>query len=274
MKVALITGASSGIGLECTMNLLEKGFTVYALARRTDLLKKAELKGAHVLYMDITDSNSVKNCIDTVISDQGRIDVLVNNAGFGLGGSLEDIPIEEARRQFEVNVFGLMNITQLVLPVMRSQKSGRIINVASIGGHFSLPFGGWYHASKYSVEALSDTLRLEVKDFGIKVIIIEPGMIQTDWGLIHGKNLLKFSGAGSYAQKAARAAAYYQKEYGNPAKLSQPGIISSTIVKSILTAHPKQRYRAGKYSHLIIVLKKHLPDWLFDFLTLKIMGIN
>ena len=128
MKVALITGASSGIGLECTMNLLEKGFTVYALARRTDLLKKAELKGAHVLYMDITDSNSVKNCIDTVISEQGRIDVLVNNAGFGLGGSLEDIPLEEARRQFEVNVFGNFTVLQKVIKQEKWQNYKRSFN--------------------------------------------------------------------------------------------------------------------------------------------------
>ena len=137
-----------------------------------------------------------------------------------------------------------------------------------------MPFGGWYHASKYSVEALSDALRMEVSDFGIKIIIIEPGMIQTDWGLIHGKNLLKFSGNASYAKKAVRTAAYYQKEYGNPAKLSQPGVISHAIVKSILSPHPKLRYRAGKYSCIIIFLKKHLPDRLFDFLTQKIMGIN
>ncbi|MGN0729656.1 oxidoreductase [Treponema sp.] len=274
MKVALITGASSGIGLECTMNLLKKGFTVYALARRTELLKEAESKGARVLYMDLTDSSSVKKCISTVLEEQGRIDVLVNNAGFGLGGSLEDIPIEEAKKQFEVNVFALMYITQLVLPAMRSQKSGRIINVASIGGHFSLPFGGWYHASKYSVEALSDALRMEVKDFGIKVVIIEPGMIQTDWGIIHGQNILKFSNNSCYAEKSAKAAAYYKKEYGDPTKLSPPKVISHAIVKSILTAHPKHRYRTGKYARLIIFLKKHLPECLFDFLTLKIMGIN
>ena len=178
-KVVLITGASSGIGMTTAKMLLNDGYNVYCAARRTELMKELEALGGHPLYLDLTDDSSIKNCVDTILKAEGHIDVLVNNAGYATGGSLEDTPMANARCQFEVNVFGLIRITQLCLPSMREQKSGRIVNISSMAGLFSSPFLGWYHAAKYSVEALSDSLRNEVKAFGIKVAIIEPGLIKT-----------------------------------------------------------------------------------------------
>jgi NAD(P)-dependent dehydrogenase (short-subunit alcohol dehydrogenase family) len=179
-QVALVTGGSSGIG-ECTvLELLDAGYVVYTAARRVERMQPLADAGAHVFAMDVTDDASMVAGIERIIDEQGRIDVLVNNAGYGSYGAVEDVPIEEARRQFEVNVFGLARLIQLATPHMRAQRSGRIINISSIGGKFYEPFGGWYHATKFAVEGLSDSLRLELKPFGVDVVIIEPGPIITE----------------------------------------------------------------------------------------------
>ena len=175
--------------------------------------------------------------------------------------------MEEVRKQFDVNVFGLGELTQKVLPVMRNQKSGRIINISSMAGRFSSPFSGWYHATKYSVEAFSDALRMEVAPFGIKVVIIEPGMIQTDWGVIHGKNIRKYSGNTAYSENANAAAKFYETGYVNKNNLTDPKVISNLIVKTALVKNPKARYSAGKMSKTYIFLKKILPDCLYDMAT-------
>src|SRR5512139_3357829 len=190
-RVALVTGGSSGIG-ECTVReLLDAGFTVYAVARRVERMQPLADAGAHVFAMDVTDDASMVSGVQRIIGEQGRIDVLVNNAGYGSYGAVEDVPIDEARRQFEVNVFGLARLTQLVTPHMREQGSGRIINISSIGGKFYEPFGAWYHATKFAVEGFSDSLRLELKPFGVDVVIIEPGPIITEWNEIARDSLLE-----------------------------------------------------------------------------------
>ena len=160
-KTALVTGASSGIGEETARTLHKLGYTVYAAARRTDRLEQLTPIGIHALTMDVTDDESMSSGIEKIIAETGRIDVLVNNAGYGSFGAIEDVPIDEARRQFEVNVFGLARLTQLVLPHMRAQRSGTIINISSIGGRFTTLLGGWYHARKHAVDALSAALRME-----------------------------------------------------------------------------------------------------------------
>lgn len=179
-KVILITGASSGIGRETAIYLAKNNYKVYGVARRVDKLEELNKLGIQTIAMDVTDEASIKNTIDTIIQKEGKIDVLVNNAGYGEYGAFEDVSIENAKYQMEVNVFGLARITQLVLPYMRQQKSGSIINVSSVGGKVSNPMGSWYHASKFAVEALSDSLRLEVKPFGINVVVIEPGGIKAN----------------------------------------------------------------------------------------------
>lgn len=182
-KVILITGGSSGIGYDTAKALAEQGHIVYAAARRTELMEPLREFGVHILNIDVTSDESTEKCVQTILSEQGHIDVLVNNAGYGYFGAIENVSMEEARRQLDVNVFGLARITQLVLPSMRKQKSGRIINISSIAGKIVLANGGWYNVSKFSVEALSDALRMEVKPFGIDVVLIEPSGIKTNWGI-------------------------------------------------------------------------------------------
>lgn len=273
-KVALVTGASSGIGLDAALKLIKEGYTVYGAARRVELMKALEQAGGKAVFLDLCDTASIKKCVKSIIKKEGKIDVLVNNAGFGLGGSIEDVPAEEVKKQFDVNVFGLTQLIQLVLPSMRENHCGKIINVSSIAGKFSSPFTGWYHATKHCVEAISDALRLEVAPFGIKVVIIEPGMIQTDWGVIHGKNIRKFSGKGAYKENTDTVAQYYENAYVNSKNLSKPELISKLIVKAVLKKNPKPRYAAGTFSFLVLAAKKILSDTLFDKALKLIMNFK
>lgn len=162
-KVILLTGASSGIGYQTAESLAKEGHVVYGAVRRTEKMETLKQFGVKPMYLDVTDEESIKSVIDTIIGNEGRIDVLINNAGYGSFGAVEDVDISEAKMQFEVNLFGLARLVQLVLPHMRKQKSGRIINVSSMGGRMTSYFGGWYHATKYALEAFSDALRMEVE---------------------------------------------------------------------------------------------------------------
>lgn len=273
--VVLITGASSGIGLETALNLINKGCIVYGVARRTQLLEPIINAGGSALFLDITDSKSIKTCVQQILKTEGRIDILVNNAGYGLGGTIEDVPTEDARNQFEVNVFGLTQMIQEVLPSMRKNKSGRIINISSMAGKFSSPFMGWYHASKYSVEALSDALRVEVKPFGIKVCVIEPGLIRTDWGIIAAKNIRKYSDKSAYKLNAESAANYYEKYYcASNSRISKPSLISDAITNAALSKHPKSRYLKGSFSHLFANARKFLSDRMIDALIMRFMKLK
>lgn len=271
-KVALVTGASSGIGYDTAIRLVKAGYMVYGAARRTDLLGKLAAWGAKGISLDITNQESIKNCVEEIIKAEGRIDLLVNNAGYGLGGSIEDVPLEEAKNQFEVNVFGLAQISRLVLPYMRKQGEGRIINISSMAGRFSSPFLGWYHASKYCVEALSDALRLEVMDFGVKVILIEPGLIQTNWGKIAADNIKKYSGESDYSKNASSAAKFYEENY-NPQnkKASDPSIISKTVVKAATAKNPKVRYLIGTYAKPFVFFKNLFSDKFYDKVMKKVL---
>ena len=179
-KTAFVTGASAGIGEATARALLAAGYRVFAGARRLDRMAGLAAAGATLLKLDLTDDVSIVAAVNTIKNEAGRIDVLVNNAGYGSYGALEDVPLDEARRQFEVNVFGLARLCQLVLPTMRAQKSGKIVNVTSIGGKIWEPLGAWYHATKFAVEGMSDCLRMELAPFGVDVIVIEPGAIKTE----------------------------------------------------------------------------------------------
>jgi len=273
-KIALVTGATSGIGLDTALRLINEGYTVYGASRRTELMKPIEENGGFSLSLDLCSEVSISACVNTILQKEGKIDLLVNNAGFGLGGGIEDVPIEDARKQFEVNVFGLSRLIQLVLPSMREHHSGKIINISSMAGCFSTPFSGWYHASKFSIEALSDALRMETAPFGIKVVIIEPGMIQTDWGVIHGKNIRKYSGNGAYKHNADQVAEYYETGYVNKRNLTKPEVISRLIVKVALKKNPKDRYAAGKYSKMFIFFRKILKNKMYDLVVRGNMKIK
>lgn len=273
-EIVLITGASSGIGLEVALKLLNKGYTVYGAARRTELMKPIQESGGNIIPLDFYDEKSISSTINTIIQKEGHIDVLINNAGFGLGGAIETVSMEDAKKQFEVNVFGLAKITQQVLPYMREQKKGRIINISSIAGLFSTPFMGWYHASKYSVEALSDALRLEVLPFNIKVSLIEPGFIKTDWGKIAADSILKSSEGTAYAEKGEKISSYYRKTYCQKKKITPPSSVADIIIKSVTTKNPKTRYRVGKCSGFFTTISRLLPTKILDTYKIKEYGIN
>ena len=269
-KTALVTGASSGIGEETARTLHKLGYTVYAAARRTDRLKQLTNVGIHALTMDVTDDESMTNGIEKIIAETGRIDVLVNNAGYGSYGAIEDFPIDEARRQFEVNLFGLARLTQLVLPHMRARGSGRILNISSMAGRITSPLGAWYHATKYALEAFSDALRMEVEEFGIDVVIIEPGGIKTPWGLIAADHLEESSRNGVYAAQAQRVAANMRRLYSPSSNLSEPKVISNAILRALEARRPKTRYLAGFGAKPSVFLHTVLPDRLFDKVARRI----
>jgi NAD(P)-dependent dehydrogenase (short-subunit alcohol dehydrogenase family) len=260
-KHVLITGASSGIGKETAKLLLQNGYIVYGAARRLEAMEDLRELGARTLRMDITDDASIRQTVAAVLGAESRIDVLVNNAGYGSTGALEDVPLAEARGQFEVNVFGLIRLSQLVIPHMRDRHSGRIINISSVGGKIATPLSGWYNATKFSVEALSDTLRLEVKPFGIDVVVIEPGGIQTEWSGIAAANALRNSGHTVYASVVDKLVAGFTK-YDH--KLSHPLVIARLILKAIRASHPRTRYTGGFGAKPALLAKKLISDKLFD----------
>ncbi len=270
-KTALVTGASSGIGEATARRLAALGYTVYGAARRVDRMRELEASGIRTLAMDVTDDASLEAAVERVIAETGRIDVLVNNAGYGSYGSIEDTPLDEARRQFDVNVFGAMRLTQLVLPHMRAQKSGTIVNISSMGGKIYTPLGGWYHGTKFAIEALSDALRLETAGFGIDVVVIEPGGIATEWGGIAAENLLKTSGTGAYARQAAAVA----KTLGSPQAAqrdSSPWVVANAIGRAVTARKPKTRYAVGFGARPLIALRWLLPDRAFDALIRRATG--
>lgn len=262
-RVALVTGGSSGIGEATARTLAQAGYTVYAAARRTDRMAGLAEYGVHAVELDVTDDASAKRCVDRIVAEQGRIDVLVNNAGYGSYGAIEDVPLDEARRQLEVNVIGLGRMTQLVLPLMRVQRSGTIVNISSMGGKMYTTLGGWYHATKHAVEALSDCLRLETRDFGIDVVVIEPGGIRTDWGPIAADHLEKASGSGPYAKLAARQAKSLRTLYSGT-RLTDPQVIAGTILTAVTAERPKTRYAVGFMARPAIAARRLLGDRGFD----------
>jgi NAD(P)-dependent dehydrogenase (short-subunit alcohol dehydrogenase family) len=262
-RVALVTGGSSGIGEETARRLHAAGFTTYAVARRVDRMAALADQGVRVFGMDVTDEASMTTGVERVLAEQGRIDVLVNNAGYGSYGAVEDVPIDEARRQFEVNLFGLARLTQLVTPAMRAQGGGRIINISSIGAVIYEPFGAWYHATKFAVEGFSDSLRVELKPFGIDVVIVRPAGILTEWNTISRDSLVATSSGGAYAERATRAATALRRA-DNRLMSSPPTVVARTIVKAATAGRPRSRYATGKGARLVPGARRLLPDRAFD----------
>jgi short-subunit dehydrogenase len=267
-KVILITGASSGMGKETAKTLIQEGHTVYTVARRIDQMQDLKTLGGYPIQMDVTIDAEIQHVVDTIIKQEGRIDVLWNNAGYGLYGSVEDIPLAEARKQFEVNLFGLAAITQKVIPYMRNANSGTIINTSSMGGKMYTPMGAWYHASKHAVEGFSDCLRLELKEFNIHVVVLEPGIIVTEFGEVMLQSIRKFSSVGAYASLTNKLVAATQKMY-NKGQGSKPAVIAKTISKIVQATKPGTRYRVGLWAKPMVWMRVYLGDKLFDKIVMS-----
>ena len=267
-KTALVTGASSGMGKVIARRLIQDGYQVYAAARSVEKMNDLAQLGARPLRMDISRDEDILAAVDTIVSQTGGVDVLVNNAGFGLYGPIEEIGIDEARYQFEVNVFGAARLTQLLLPAMRARRSGYIINITSIGGKIYTPLGAWYHATKHALEGWSDCLRLEVAEFGIKVVIVEPGLIETGFGDVVSGNIVKRSANGPYARLVENVAKSVKNAYGN-GRGSDPKVIADVVARAVKSPHPRTRYAAGKYARMLIGMRVWLGDRLFDRIILS-----
>jgi NAD(P)-dependent dehydrogenase (short-subunit alcohol dehydrogenase family) len=271
-KVALVTGGSSGIGEATASKLQELGYTTYAAARRVERMEHLTASGIRPQAMDVTDDESMQSAVKHILAEQGRIDVLVNNAGYGSYGAIEDVPLAEARHQFEVNVFGAARLIQLAVPHMRAQRSGTIVNVTSMGGKIYTPLGGWYHATKFALEALSDCLRLETRPFGVNVIVIEPGGVQTEWPGIAAGKLRKASSGGPYASQADAVAASLSSE-ATARRSSPPTHIADTIARAVTARRPKTRYAVGYGARPTIFLHDVLPDRGFDAFIRRATGM-
>lgn len=270
-QTALVTGASSGIGEQIARRLNSAGFTVYAAARRVERMQPLADDGIRTLEMDVTDRGSMQDAVDRIIADTGRIDVLVNNAGYGSYGAIEDVPMEEARAQFDVNVFGAAELVKLVLPHMRRRASGTIVNISSMGGKITTPFGGWYHATKFALEALSDCLRMEVEPFGIRVVVIEPGSIRTEWGKIAADKLRAASGSGPYARPAQAMA---DALVGLRRPMSPPSVIADAVLRAVTSVRPRTRYAVGANARLALAAHYLLPDRVYDRSIRRATGVS
>ena len=264
LKAVLITGCSSGIGHATALLLVRVGWTVYATARRLETLSDLEAAGCKTLPLDVTDEASMSAAVNAVIAAEGAVGVLINNAGYSQSGAVESVPLDQVRRQFETNVFGLIRMCQLVLPGMRDQHWGRIVNLSSMGGRLTFPGGGLYHGSKYAVEAISDALRFEVQGFGVEVIVIEPGLIVTNFGETAAGSVGET--AGPYADFNRDVARAIEDVYHGPlAKLGGgPDAVAKAIAGALNSEHPKTRYPVTVSAHVMINQRRLMPDRLWD----------
>ncbi len=267
VPVVLVTGCSSGIGRATAERLARGGRTVYASARKLESIEG--LEGCRTLRLDLTDDDSMRAAVDEIEREHGAVDVLVNNAGYSQSGAVESVTIDEARRQLETNVFGLARLTQLVLPGMRRQGSGRIVNVSSMGGRLTFPGGGWYHASKHAVEALSDALRFEVQGFGVDVVVIQPGLIRTGFAEA-AVGSIAIDPDDPYARFNQAVGATTAGAYdGGFARLlgGGPDTVARSIERAIEARRPRTRYRVTASARLLLTLRRLLPDRGWDALV-------
>ncbi|WP_448810502.1 oxidoreductase [Agromyces bauzanensis] len=268
-RVALVTGASSGLGALTARLLAERGYRVAGAARRTDLVQ--QLPKVLPVPLDLTDPESIERAVAYVEQTFGPVEILVNNAGYGEFGAIEETPIDSARRQFDVNVFGLVRLTQRVIPSMRAAHAGRIVNVSSLAGEFSSPLGGWYHASKFALEALSDSLRAELRPFGIRVAVVQPGPVRTAWHEEAMQTLEATSGEGPY-REMAQAVARYHRATQSTAITSDVEPVAEAIVEAATAVRPRTRYRVGRGASTAVAFSR-LPDTVFDAMTRKQFGL-
>ena len=265
-KAVLITGCSTGIGRATALRLAKSGYTVFATARRVDAIADLAGQGCTVLPLDVCDEASMRAAVAQVESAAGAVGVLVNNAGYGSEGPVEEVPMEEVRRQFETNVFGLLRLTQLCLPGMRRQRWGKVVNLSSMGGRMTLPGGGVYHATKYAVEALSDAMRFEVGGFGVDVVVVEPGAIRTEFGNTAIARVDALGGSGDYADFREALKTNIRDAYeGRMAALAAgPEAVAVVIARAVEARRPRTRYVITAGARLLLGLRRWLPDRAFD----------
>ena len=264
-QAVLITGCSSGIGRATAERLARGGRRVYATTRNVEAIADLESAGCRLLPLDVTDEDSMRGAVEEVERAEGAVGVLINNAGYSQSGAVETVPMEKVRRQFETNVFGLVRMCQLVLPGMRTQGHGKIVNLSSMGGRLTFPGGGYYHASKYAVEAISDALRFEVKGFGVDVVVIEPGLIRTGFARTAVGSMGE--GEGPYAGFVAAVARATRENYerGPLARLGGgPEAVAATIEKAISAERPRARYPVTPSAWLLMGIRRVLPDRAWD----------
>lgn len=266
-RVALVTGCSSGIGRATAIRLARDGWTVYATARQHAAVAELEAHGCRPLALDVTDDTSMCAAVAHVEAAHGAVTALVNNAGYSQSGATEAVPLSRVRAQFETNVFGLMRVTQLVLPAMRRARHGRIVNISSMGGRFVLPGGGVYHATKYAVEAISDALRFELQGFGIEVVVIQPGLIRS-----------AFSHAASAAMQFEPTTPAYDAFHGEVERITResyekgpmarlaasPEDVAQVVADALSSPRPRTRYTVSPSATLLLTLRRLLPDRLWD----------
>jgi NAD(P)-dependent dehydrogenase (short-subunit alcohol dehydrogenase family) len=279
----LITGCSSGIGRAAAISLHAAGLTVYATARQVDALADLARHGIDTLALDVTDEASMTQAVAAVEEAAGPVGVLVNNAGYGLYGPVEQVPMDEIRRQFETNFFGLVRLTQLVLPGMRRRGRGRILNVSSMGGRITLPGGALYHASKYAVEGLSDALRMEVAQFGIDVVLIEPGPVKTPWNDVAAASLSTATPAGAGSSPDDDPYATYKAAVGASFGRSQAGLagrfgstsedIAKVITQAVTARRPRARYLINPIAKSLVVMNQVLPARAYDSVVRRQYGL-
>jgi NADP-dependent 3-hydroxy acid dehydrogenase YdfG len=266
-KAVLITGCSSGIGRATAERLAPRGWTVYASARKLEAIAPLAEHGCKLLEIDVCDEESMRAAVQSVVGAEGAVGVLINNAGYSQSGAVEAVPMEQVRRQFETNVFGLVRLTQLVLPGMRAQGFGKVVNLSSIGGRLTFPGGGFYHGTKHAVEAISDALRFEVRGFGIDVIVIEPGLIKTAFGETAVGSIEDATPReGAYADFNAAVARATAGAYDGPfGKLGGgPETVAKKIEKAITARRPRTRYPVTPSARLILTQRRLLPDRAWD----------
>jgi NAD(P)-dependent dehydrogenase (short-subunit alcohol dehydrogenase family) len=268
----LITGCSSGIGRATAKHLAQRGHIVYASARRLESIADLETDGCRLLALDVTDEASMAAAVQAVEVEHGAVGALINNAGYSQSGAIESVPLDEVRRQFETNVFGLTRMCQLVLPKMRAQRAGRIVNISSIGGTLVFPGGGIYHATKYAVEALSDALRFELEGFGIQVVIVEPGIIRTRFAEAVSTALPQTDSGDPYASFNAAVEQSTQNAYEKGSFVGrlggEPEAVAKVIERAITVKSPKTRYRVTPSARLLIPSRGLMTDRTWD----RLMG--
>ncbi len=267
-KAVLITGCSSGIGRATALRLAGAGWTVYATARRPETLTELEAAGCRTLALDVTDEQSMQAAVAEIERAESAVGVLINNAGYSQSGAIETVPLEAVRRQFETNVFGLVRLTQLVLPKMRAQRWGKVVNIGSMGGRLSFPGGGHYHATKHALEAISDALRFELRGFGIDVILLEPGLITTEFGEAATASMadVELTGDDPYAKFNTTVGAVTKAAYDGPLKMfgGGPDRVAKVIERAIKRRHPPARITITPSAKVTLGMRRLMPDRLWD----------